>query len=114
MKKILIVNHDPDTMELLKKSLEKKTLEVRCTDKPNDVLPTVKEFIPDVVIVDVLQYDIAKKIKEETPATPIIIMTGYTITHDNQLLDIADEIIKKHFDIKVLDQKIEKILRKTG
>ena len=114
MPKVLIVNHDPDTMELMKKWLEMKALEVRCTDKPDEVIPTVKEFTPDVVIVDVLQYEVAKQIKDESPATPLIIMTGYTTTYHDHLLSIADEIITKPFDLTVFEKKINNVLKKTG
>ena len=64
MKKILVVNNDFDTMTLLKNWLEKKGLQGKIYGQPGRSSPRImKEFQPDLVMVDVLQKDVARTIK---------------------------------------------------
>lgn len=63
MKKILVVNNDFDTMTLLKSWLEKKTYEVKYTSSQEEVPEIMKEFAPELVIVDVLQKEVAERMK---------------------------------------------------
>jgi DNA-binding response OmpR family regulator len=116
MEKILVVNNDLDTMELLKSWLERKTFKVKYTGDEHEIFDVVKEFKPDLVIVDVLKEEAAKKLKssEDTKDIPVILMTGYTIKRQNVTKEDVDDIIQKPFDPLVLEKKIKNLLNKTG
>jgi Response regulator containing CheY-like receiver, AAA-type ATPase, and DNA-binding domains len=116
MEKILVINNDIDIMSLMKSWLERKSYKVKYTGNEDEILSTVKDFKPDLIIVDVLKEEAAKKLKgaENTKHIPIILMTGYTINKQNLSNEDVDDIIQKPFDPQVLEKKIKTLLKKTG
>ena len=116
MEKILVVNNDFDTMDLLKSWLERKRYKVKFTGNEDEVPHIVKDFEPDLVLVDVLKQGTAKQLKssEKTKHIPVIMMTGYTIPEHNISKEHVDDIIEKPFDPNLLDKKIQACLKKTG
>ncbi|MEO6330685.1 MAG: response regulator [Ginsengibacter sp.] len=114
MKKILVVNNDFDTMTLLKNWLEKKTYQVKYTGNGNEVPVIMKEFAPELVIVDVLQKEVALQLKanEETNPVPVLLMTGYTLKEKNNSLPV-DDVIEKPFNLPLLEKKIDRLMRKN-
>src|SRR4029079_14571380 len=113
MKKILVVNNDFDTMSLLKSWLEKKTYEVKFTGNQKEVPRIMKEFAPELVIVDVIQKEVAEqlKINKKTRSVPVLLMTGYTLRQMNNQLPV-DDTIEKPFNLPLFEKKIEKLLQK--
>jgi DNA-binding response OmpR family regulator len=113
MQKILVVNNDIDTMTLLKGWLERKNYEVEYTSSHDQVAGIIKKFEPGIVLVDVMQKQVAEQIKgdEETSSVPVILMTGYALREKNNLLPV-DDIIEKPFNLPLLQKKIEKHIRK--
>ena len=113
MNKILVINNDFDTMVLLKSWLEKKTYKVKYTGNQNEVPKIIKEFRPGLVIVDVLQKDVAEQIKSDkkTRSVPVLLMTGYTLRQKNYQLAV-DDTIEKPFNLPLFEKKIEKLLQK--
>ena len=116
MEKILVVNNDFDTMDLLKSWLERKKYKVKFTGNEDEVPHIVNDFKPDLLLIDILKEHVAKDIKssEKTKDIPVILMTGYTITRENHSNGHADALIEKPFDPKVLDRMIDKLLKGTG
>jgi CheY-like chemotaxis protein len=116
MGKILVVNNDIDTMSLLQVWLERKTYKVKYTSDGEAVPRLVKKFGPDLLLVDVLQSKAAEQLKadERTKSIPIILMTGYTILNSGIQIEKFDDVIEKPFDLSVLEEKVEKFLKKTG
>jgi len=115
MKKILVVNNDFDTMSLLKSWLEKKTYEVKFTGNQKEVPRIMKEFAPELVIVDVIQKEVAEqlKINKKTRSVPVLLMTGYTLRQMNNQLPV-DDTIEKPFNLHLLEKKIERLIRKSA
>jgi DNA-binding response OmpR family regulator len=115
MKKILVINNDMDTMTLLKSWLEKKAYEVKYTGNQQEVPSIVREFRPGLVIVDVLQKEVAEQLKdnEETRSVPVLLMTGYTLRQVKSPLPV-DDTIEKPFNLPLLEKKIENLIRKTA
>jgi response regulator RpfG family c-di-GMP phosphodiesterase len=116
MRKILVVNNDIDGMSLLQKWLERKEYEVKYTSNGDEVSHLMKTFKPHLVLVDVLQDKVVEQIKtdEHTKEIPVILMTGYTISKQSIEATIADDVIEKPFNPKLLEKKIESFLKKTG
>jgi len=111
MEKILVVNNDIDTMNLLKKWLEKKTYQVEYTSNIDSAIDIVKHYNPSLVIVDIMQKEVAYKIKSnaEIKNTPVLLMTGYTSKNRGRDVPFND-IIEKPFDLDLLQKKIEKLI----
>jgi DNA-binding response OmpR family regulator len=116
MGKILVVNNDIDTMELLKSWFERKNFDVKYTSDADEVPDLVKQFYPDVVLVDVLQSKAAEQLKSDrlTKQIPVILMTGYTTSKQVTKETTIDDVIEKPFDLKLLEKKIERFLKSTG
>ena len=115
MRKILVVNNDVDTMALLKSWLEKKTYKVQYTGSQEEVPAIIKEFQPELVIVDVLQKDVVEQLKmrKETRTVPVLLMTGYTQRQINTQLPV-DDTIEKPFNLPLLEKKIERLIQKSA
>ena len=106
-----MVNNDFDTMSLLKMWLEKKDYKVKYTGSASEADQLVHEFKPNLVIVDILQKDVAEKLKTEvkTREVPVLIMTGYT-KRDPSIDVKCNDVIEKPFDLHQLEKKIEKLV----
>ncbi|MEP6594806.1 MAG: response regulator [Ginsengibacter sp.] len=111
MDKILVINNDNDTMSLLKIWLERKSYHVKYTSSGDNIPQLMKSYKPKLVLVDVLQNNVAEEIKnnEETSDVPVILMTGYT-SRQTPLEVMVDDIIEKPFDLALLEQKIERLI----
>jgi DNA-binding response OmpR family regulator len=111
MEKILVVNNDIDTMSLLKTWLEKKSYKVKYTSSGEEVPKLMKKFEPNLVLVDVLQKDVAEQLKKDvkTSKVPVILMTGYTL-RERPIEIPVDDVIEKPFDLNVLEKKIERLI----
>jgi len=102
-------------MSLLKSWLEKKTYEVKFTGNQKEVPRIMKEFAPELVIVDVIQKEVAEqlKINKKTRSVPVLLMTGYTLRQMNNQLPV-DDTIEKPFNLHLLEKKIERLIRKSA
>ena len=115
MKKILVVNNDFDTMDLLKNWLEKKTYSVKFTSSKDEVPEIIKKFRPELLIVDVLQKEVIEELKvdQETRSLPVLLMTGYTLKQINNQLPV-DDIIEKPFNLPLFEKKIERLIQRNN
>ncbi len=114
MTNILIINNDFDTLNLMKLWLEKKAYTVRFTENKEEVPFILKEFKPELIIVDVLQKEVLEQLKmnKETALIPVLLMTGYTSrSQDNSL--IVDDTIEKPFNLRLLENKINWLIEKS-
>ena len=112
MFKILVVNNDFDLMTLLKTWLEKRDYQVHYTGNVDEVPQIMTTFQPDIVMVDILQSKVAALLKAnaETASVPILLMTGYANSKDYPS-DNSDDVIRKPFDLEILEAKIKSLLR---
>src|SRR5436305_7827611 len=104
MHKILIVNNDDDLMSLLKSWLEKRKYDVAYTSNADEILQITREFNPNVILVDILQFQAVDQLKsnDETSGIPVILMTGYTIGKDYRSIK-SDDVIQKPFNLSLLE-----------
>jgi len=83
MKKILIVDDDPDISRLLKKFLEKNQYEAACVDRGDAAIKYIKKHNTDLVLCDyrlpdTAGIDLLKQIKSFNPEIEVIMITGYS------------------------------------
>jgi DNA-binding response OmpR family regulator len=114
MNKILVVNNDLDSMDLLKCWLETREFEVAITTNREDVPRIVLEFKPRIVMADIIQQQVIADLKENINSRniPVLLMSGYTKRQDSLHLN-ADDVIEKPFNLPLLELKLNKLLKQA-
>lgn len=117
MSKILILDDSIDLLEILKYFLEQKEYEVEIVNRQEDLLPTIKSFSPDLIIIDVwLQGDdgreICKELRNnvETKYLCILLFSASAKNLKNFKECGANGFIEKPFGLNEIVTKIEATL----
>ena len=108
---ILLVDDDPDFVEITKAILETKQYQVRSAEDPDEGLAMLEEEIPDLLILDVMMgrgaggFVLARKIRKDSrfDNVPILMLTSMT---EQTGFDIPGERISEKF--LPVDDYIEK------
>jgi DNA-binding response OmpR family regulator len=111
---ILLVDDDPDFVEITKAILETKQYQVRSAQDPDEGLAMLEEEIPDLLILDVMMgrgaggFVLARKIRKDSrfDNVPILMLTSMT---EQTGFDIPGERINEKF--LPVDDYIEKGLK---
>ena len=112
MRKVLLINDDPDFQYLIKSYLQRKGFEAKTINITDNVVPLVKEFDPHVIIIDMqLESDngICAELREKTGAqAKIVLLTDKsvkpTVLHECK----PDIVLQKPFQPEELIEKIER------
>ncbi len=118
-KKILIVDDEPDILEILRFNMEVEGYEVMTSLQP---MPISAEFFPDLIIADVMMepisgFEWARELKsdERTMEIPIIFCTAKTT--ENDLLTGfglgSDDYICKPFRVSEVKARVKAVLRRS-
>ncbi len=119
MKKILIVDDEPNLMVLLESRLKIQGYEVIMASDGQAGLETAKRCKPDLIILDLMLpkmdgYKVCGLLKNDTryAKIPIILFTARIQESDRQMAKElgADAYVTKPFDPKILLAKIEELL----
>ena len=123
-KRIMIIDDEKDFASMVKLNLEELgRYKVRIETKSAEALSAVKEFKPDVILLDVMLpgasgLEICKNLKEKEKfaSIPVIMLSGKKEESDKVSgLDIgADDYVVKPFSVKELDARIKAVLRRAG
>jgi CheY-like chemotaxis protein len=123
---ILIIDDDPEFVEITKAILETKQYDVSCAYDAHEGFTKLEESIPDVILLDIMMgkgaegFIFARKIRKEPrfATIPILILTsmreqtGFDFPGEpihSKFLPV-DEYIEKPFESQALLEKIEKQL----
>ena len=129
-KKILIIDDDPDFVEVTKVLLETRQYEVGVAYDPEEGFARLEEETPDVLILDVMMgkgadgFIMARKIRKDPrfDKMPILMLTsmreqtGFDFPGErihSKFLPV-DDYIEKGVDPQVLLDKVEQQLAKKG
>jgi EAL domain-containing protein (putative c-di-GMP-specific phosphodiesterase class I)/CheY-like chemotaxis protein len=121
--KILVVDDEPDALEMLKFRLDKEKFQVITASQGIEALERAAREQPSLILLDVLMpglsgYEVCQRLKarEETKAIPIIMLTVRAETESKiEALNMgADDYITKPFEIKELVARIRVALRRGG
>ena len=113
MNRILIADDSVDLLEILKITLSEEGYEVKSTINKREFLSSIKDFSPDIILLDVFLNEIdgrelCKQLKnnKRTKHIPIILFSAnpYAIAAYKQFG--ADDCINKPFEIDLLLSKI--------
>jgi len=114
MARVIVVDDDPDTVEVFSEYLKLKGIDIVGTGSDGkEAVELYQEFKPDIVILDMKmpEYDgmyAIQHIKKEDPNAKIIIVTGY---HDYNLDENdVSAIFYKPYEIDEIMSAIKKIL----
>ncbi|MBR6162588.1 response regulator [bacterium] len=119
MKKILIVDDEPDIVEVLKFPLEANGYECICAYDGETGLKSAKELMPDLMILDVMLpkmngFKISRLLKFDSKYKdiPILMVTARSQEEDKLIGEEtgADEYITKPFKIDEILEKVKKYL----
>jgi len=118
-KKVLIIDDDPDTVELIKRILRLSDFDVASARGGIDAVGIVEKIQPDIILLDLMMPDVdgrttLKNLREITNA-PVIVVSALN-NKDNivELLNLgSDDYITKPFHRDELIARIHAVLRRA-
>ena len=119
--KILVVDDEPDAVELLEVNLEGAGYTVASAHDGEEALKKARMTLPDLIILDLMLpevdgMEVCKILRrdQKTSHIPIIMLTAKAAEIDRVLgLELgADDYVTKPFSVKVLLQRIKAIQRR--
>lgn len=121
--KILIVDDEPDIIDLIEYNLEKEGYEVKSATNGLDAIETAKEFLPDLILLDVMMPEMdgietCVRMREIESLKPSLIAFLTARNEDySQIAGFeagADDYISKPIKPRVLLSRIQALLRRKG
>jgi DNA-binding response OmpR family regulator len=120
VRRILVVDDDPDISMMLKLMLEYKGYSVTILEKAEDTIKTLGDSDVNMVIIDMLLSgisgtDICKEIREnyKTAGFPILMISAHPNAREICLEAGADDFISKPFDMNDILSKISNLINVT-
>ena len=122
--KLLIVDDDPDIVQVLKHGLQKNSFLVNAFTNPEEALQCFKSdaesyclVLSDVRMPRLSGIQLAKKVKEASPSVKVILMTSFEI-RDSEFSKVfpstqVDGFVQKPIGIKDLTKKILSVISET-
>jgi DNA-binding response OmpR family regulator len=119
---VLIVEDDPDIMQLLTYNLQSANFEVVTASDGNNALTMARQYLPHLVILDLMipginGFEVCKELKRgaDTQKIPIIILTARGDEVDRVVgLELgADDYVVKPFSPRELILRIGAVLRRA-
>jgi DNA-binding response OmpR family regulator len=117
MERILVVDDEPDILQLISLCLSTKGYEVKTAKSKQEFFNLLISYTPDLIILDVMLgndngRDICKEIKAaQHKHIPIILYSAVPTFLDNYEECNADDILHKPFLLVDLYEKVNKALR---
>lgn len=120
--KILLVDDEPDILELLTYNLEKEDFEVHVATNGREGLQVARQVIPDLILLDVMMPDMdgmeaCIQIREETSLSSVIVAFLTARGEDySQIAGFdagADDYIQKPIKPRVLVSRVKALLRRS-
>ena len=115
-RKVLLVDDDPDLVDMIHKALQEDgRFEVRIASNGFDAGMMVKEYRPDLIILDVMLPDINGKevchrVRADTSMEDVRIICISGMIEDDKVQELklagADDFMHKPFDVDVLIEKM--------
>ena len=122
MAKILIVDDEKETVELLRLLLDKDSHEVSTALGGDEALGFLKSQIPQLILLDVTMpkmdgYTFMSHLQEEdaTRDIPVMVLTGREGMKDTfQMFTNVVDFVPKPFDIKELRARVQTAIEKSA
>jgi DNA-binding response OmpR family regulator len=121
MKRILVIEDEPQMRLGLRDNLELEGYEVETAADGDEGLQKAGSFSPDLVILDVMLpkkngFDVCRDLRARSISTPIVMLTARSAETDKVLgLELgADDYVTKPFSITELLARVRAVLRRSG
>jgi DNA-binding response OmpR family regulator len=115
MAKILIVEDEPNLLELYKKEMQDEGYEVLATEDGEQALDLVKKQLPDLVILDIKikkvdGLKVLQEIKRFNKDIPVILNSAYETFKSDFSSWVADAYLIKTSNLDQLKIHVKKLL----
>jgi len=116
MKSVLVVEDEENLLNLYITEFQEAGYDVRTACSGRQALESIREKIPDLVVLDILLGDIRglellDEIKSINRDMPVIINSAYTVYKSDFASWMADEYVVKSSDVSELIMKARSIVR---
>lgn len=114
MKRILVVDDDPDILEVFQIALESENYTVFPLLSPRYIFKTIKEFNPNLIILDIMLNGMdgravfkELRLNPDTEAIPVILASArYNESYISSQKFMPNDYLEKPFDITDLLRKV--------
>jgi CheY-like chemotaxis protein len=113
-KNILVVDDNSDTLDLLKEALEQEGYQVTALPYTNDIITSITQYQPDLVMLDFLLAginggELCHQLKTNSLSShiPVIMLSGYPRVLESLGNYGADEFIAKPFELEHLYSSVK-------
>ena len=122
MNKVLVVEDEPDILEMVRYNLDQAGLDVETAEDAERALQSVREILPDLIILDLMLpgidgLDMCRQLKQDarTRHIPILMLTARKEEVDRIVgLELgADDYVVKPFSPRELVLRAQAILRRS-
>ncbi|QNR86228.1 response regulator [Pedobacter riviphilus] len=118
MKRVLIVDDDPDVLEVFQDVLETKHYKVYPLLSPRYIFKTIKDFNPDLIILDIMLNGMdgravfkELRLNPETTQIPIIMASArYDENYITSQKYHPNDYLEKPFNMADLLQKVDALI----
>jgi DNA-binding response OmpR family regulator len=119
VKKVMVVEDDPDVSSILGELLNVHGYEAILFSSGAKALAVIEELLPDILIMDLMMpemngFEICKAVRAMSTMRnlPMIAITGYDSVENRRKIFEAgiDDYLPKPFDVKALLQKISALI----
>src|SRR5438067_482003 len=119
--KVLVVDDEPNIADLVATVLRYERFDVRIAENGRKALTAVRQFLPDLVVLDIMLpdidgFEVHRRLTADGAAPPVLFLTARDATEDKVrgLTMGADDYVTKPFSLEELVARVRAILRRTG
>lgn len=118
--RLVVVEDDPNILELLGASLRYAGFEVETATDGSEAMEVITRYRPDLVVLDVMLpdmdgFEVAQQLRSGGNRTPIVFLTARDATEDKVrgLTLGGDDYVTKPFSLEEVVARIRAVLRRT-
>jgi two-component system, OmpR family, response regulator len=119
--RLLVVDDEPDIVELLSASLKYHGYEVATAASGRQAMEEARRFRPDMILLDVMMpeldgFDVLRRLRGEGTRTPVLFLTARDATEDKikGLTLGGDDYVTKPFSLSEILARIQAVLRRVN
>lgn len=119
--RLLVVDDEPNILELLSASLRFAGFDVATATNGNDALRVAATYQPDLVVLDVMMpgldgFEMVRRLRKEEQRVPVLFLTAKDATEDKVagLTLGGDDYITKPFSLEEVIARIRAVLRRLA